>query len=54
MATKLPTAQKRLFHNVFFCKVCKQKMRTDPGKILAGKVACRRCKSKDFRAIKKK
>jgi hypothetical protein len=54
MAAKIPTAQRRLFHNVFFCKVCKQKMRLDPGKVLSGKVACRKCKSKAFRAIKKK
>ncbi len=54
MAAKIPTAQKRLFKNVFFCKVCKQKIRMEPGRILSGKVACRRCKSKSFRAIKKK
>jgi len=54
MAAKIPTAQKRLFKNIFFCKVCKQKMRIEPGRILSGKVACRRCKSKSFRAIKKK
>jgi hypothetical protein len=54
MATKIPVAQKRLFKNVFFCKVCKHKTRVDPSKILSGKVACRKCKSKSFRAIKKK
>jgi len=54
MATKIPSAQKRLFKNLFFCKVCKQKIRVDPSKILSGKASCRRCKSKSFRAVRKK
>lgn len=54
MATKIPAAQKRLFKNLFFCKNCKQKIRVDPSKILAGKIKCRRCNSKEFRPAKKK
>ena len=54
MATKIPAAQNRLFKNVFICKICNQKMKLDPGKILAGKVSCRKCKGKAFRPIRKK
>lgn len=54
MATKLAAAQKRLFKNLFFCRVCKQKVRIDPSKILKGKVRCRKCKSNSFRPVRKK
>ncbi|MEM4719533.1 MAG: hypothetical protein QXG18_01555 [Candidatus Pacearchaeota archaeon] len=54
MATKLAAAHKRLFKNLFFCKVCKQRIKVDPSKILSGKVSCRRCKSKSFRPVNKK
>jgi len=54
MATKLPAAQKRLYKGVFICKNCGAKRRSDPKKIVLGKVRCRKCKKKVFRAIKKK
>jgi Zn finger protein HypA/HybF involved in hydrogenase expression len=54
MAAKVPAAQNRLFKNVFICKVCKQKMRLEPLKVMAGKVKCRKCNSKAFRVIRKK
>jgi hypothetical protein len=54
MATKIPAAQNRLFKNMFICKNCNQKMKLDPGKVMSGKVSCRKCKHKDFRTIRKK
>lgn len=54
MATKIPAAQARLFKNVFVCKNCGSKMRTDPRKIIEGKVKCRKCKKRAFRTIRKK
>lgn len=50
---KLPAAQNRLFKNVFLCKKCGAKVRMTPKKILEGKISCRKCKNKTFRAIKK-
>ncbi len=54
MATKISAAQNRLYKNAFVCKVCKHKMRLDPQKILGGKARCRKCKSTDFRPVRKK
>ena len=54
MATKIPAAQKRLFKNRFICKNCSSKIRADPRKIIEGKVKCRKCKKRAFRAVKKK
>jgi DNA-directed RNA polymerase subunit RPC12/RpoP len=51
---KIPEAQNRLFHNVFICKKCGTKVRTEPQKILKGKVKCRSCKARVFRPLKKK
>ena len=51
---KLPAAHNRMFKNVFICKSCGSKRKVDPKKILEGKVSCRRCKKKKFRATKKK
>ncbi len=51
---KIPAAQTRLFKNVFVCKKCGTKIKSDPKKILEGKVKCRKCKRKAFRPIKKK
>jgi len=50
---KFPEASTRLFHNVFVCKKCKTKQRTNMQKIMQGKVICKKCGSKSFRAIKK-
>ena len=51
---KLPAAQTRLFKNVFLCKNCGLKVRVEPRIILGGKIKCRRCDKKAFRAMKKK
>jgi ribosomal protein L40E len=51
---KIPEAQKRLFKNVFVCKKCKSKIRTEPLKVLEGKVKCRKCSARSFRPLKKK
>ncbi|MFH1249253.1 MAG: hypothetical protein V1660_03815 [archaeon] len=51
---KIPAAQARLFKNAFICKDCNAKIRIEPRKILEGKVKCRRCKGRAFRAMKKK
>ena len=44
MATKIATAQKRLFQDVYVCKNCSKKIRTQAVKVLTGKVKCPRCK----------
>ncbi len=54
MATKIIEAQNRLFKNIFVCKNCKAKIRSDSQRILKGKVKCRKCKCTRFRPIKKK
>ncbi len=50
---KILVTQNRLFKNVFLCKNCGARVQVNPKKILEGKVQCRRCKKKSFRAIKK-
>ena len=52
--TKIPEANKRLFGNVFICKNCGTKIRSDARKIIEGKVKCRKCRKRAFRTIKKK
>ena len=54
MAVKIPVAQARLFKNVFVCRNCNSKVRSDARKIIEGKVKCRKCKKRAFRAIRKK
>jgi len=51
---KFPEAQERLFKNVFVCRKCKSKLRTDPAKVRKGKSRCRKCSSHALRPIKKK
>ncbi len=51
---KIPEAQNRMFRNVFVCKNCHAKIKSEPLKILAGKVKCRKCKKKSFRPLKRK
>ena len=51
---KFPEATARMFHNVFVCKKCKTKVRAHPQKVRQGKVTCRRCGGKAFRAKKSK
>lgn len=54
MATKIPAAQQRLFKNIFVCKDCSARVRTDPKKVADGTGRCRRCKGNKFRQIRKK
>ncbi len=54
METKIVTAQRRLFLNVYVCKNCNQKIRTQAVRILAGKVKCPRCQGHSFRPKRKK
>ncbi|NCO11026.1 hypothetical protein GW924_00260 [Candidatus Pacearchaeota archaeon] len=54
MGTKIPAAQTRMFKNVFVCKDCGQKMKTDSVRVIAGKVRCRRCGKNAFRPKKAK
>jgi len=54
MATKIPAAQARLFKNVFICKRCGRKIRSEARKVVEGKLKCRKCNGKAFRPISKK
>jgi len=51
---KFPEAEARKFHNIFVCKRCKSKVKAPNLKVLAGKVSCRKCGSKELRPVKKK
>jgi DNA replicative helicase MCM subunit Mcm2 (Cdc46/Mcm family) len=51
---KILEATNRLYKNVFVCKKCQTKMRSEPQKILKGRVKCRKCGGKAFRPLKKK
>jgi len=51
---KFPEAQERLYKNVFVCRKCKSKLRTDPAKVRKGKVSCRKCTSKALRPVRRK
>lgn len=51
---KIAAAQARLFKNIFVCKKCGTKIKSESRKILTGKVSCRKCKGKDFRTKRKK
>jgi len=54
MATKIAVAQKRMFGNVFICKNCSKKIRSQSIKIIGGKVKCPRCDNRSFRTVRKK
>jgi len=54
MATKIPAAQERMFRNVFVCRDCSTKVRSDPRKIIEKKTRCRRCGKRNFRPVRKK
>ena len=51
---KIAAAQARLFKNIFVCKNCKARIRTEPIRVLNGKTRCRKCKSNALRPIRKK
>jgi len=47
---KIAEASHRMFHNVFVCKKCKSKIRTDRNRIQKGTVKCRKCGGKALRS----
>lgn len=51
---KFPEAQARLYKNVFVCRRCKRKNRTDNMKVIAREVKCRYCNDKALRPVRKK
>ena len=54
MAAKIPIAQKRLFGDVFVCRDCSHKIRTQAVRVIAKKVKCPKCSSRTFRPVRKK
>lgn len=51
--SKFPETEARLYHRVFICMKCGARMRGDVIKVRAGKVKCRKCKTKQLRQIHK-
>ncbi len=51
---KFAEANIRKFRNMFACRKCKSKIKAPNLKIIEGKISCRRCASKQFKAIRKK
>jgi formylmethanofuran dehydrogenase subunit E len=51
---KIAESTNRLFKNIFVCKECHSKIRSDSQRVLKGKVKCRKCGKKKFRPLKKK
>lgn len=51
---KIPEAQHRLFDNVFVCRKCKTKMRTQNIRVMKKEVKCRKCGCKALRPKKVK
>jgi ribosomal protein L40E len=46
---KFKEAVARLYTNVFVCRVCKSKLRSQPVKVKLGMVKCRTCGSRQLR-----
>jgi len=51
---RIPEAQHRLFENVFICKKCKRKIRSDSNRVRNKQVKCRKCQGKSLRAVRLK
>ncbi|MBS3107865.1 50S ribosomal protein L40e [Candidatus Woesearchaeota archaeon] len=51
--TKFPEAMNRTQKNVFVCRRCKSKIRSDSQKVLQKKVSCRKCNGKQLRPVRK-
>ncbi|MFH0868159.1 MAG: hypothetical protein V1831_02515 [Candidatus Woesearchaeota archaeon] len=51
---KFPESDARKFRNVFVCKKCSTKIKAPNLKIIQGKIKCRKCQGKRFRAVRKK
>jgi len=54
MGTKLPATQARLFKNVFVCKDCNQKMRSESLRVISKTIKCRKCGRHNFRTLRMK
>jgi len=54
MATKIPVAQNRMFGNVFVCRDCNHRIRTQAVRVIAKKVRCIKCFGYNFRPVRKK
>ena len=52
--SKFEEAQSRFLKNMFVCRRCKTKCRAPMLKVLAGKIACRKCGSHALRPVRKK
>ncbi|MGM5484072.1 MAG: 50S ribosomal protein L40e [Nanobdellota archaeon] len=52
--SKFPEAEARLFKRRFVCKECKTKLKAGMLDILAKKIKCKNCGSRNLRVIKKK
>lgn len=51
---RFPEAEARRFRNVFVCRRCKKKIRSNNLVILAGKIICKGCGCNKFRPVRKK
>lgn len=51
---KIAAAQARIFKNIFICRHCNAKMRSEARKIITGKVKCRKCGGTAFKPKRKK
>lgn len=54
MATKIPIAHARLFENIFICRDCNRKIRTQAVRVIAKAVKCPGCGGHAFRPVRKK
>lgn len=51
---KFPEAETRMFKNKFACKSCKTVNKANNLKVIARKVSCKKCGSKDLRPLRRK
>ena len=51
---KFDEAAARKFQNIFICRRCKSKIRAPNLKVIAGKISCRKCGSKQLKPKRKK
>ena len=51
---KFEEAAARQFRNIFICRRCKSKIRAPNLKVLAGKISCRKCGSKQLKPKRRK
>ena len=51
---KFDEAAARKFQNIFICRRCKSKIRAPNLKVIAGKISCRKCDSKQLKPKRRK